>query len=159
MSLRRILLGLATAVTLAGLQPDAVAQGSASDASAQHLATVPLTIATATGRHPFQVEVARTERQQSRGLMYRKPLAPNRGMIFPMRPPRQAAFWMKNTPSPLDIIFIAPGGKVLKVAAMTTPYALDAIDSDGAVEAVLEIRGGRAAEIGLLPGDRVEWRG
>ena len=75
-----------------------------------------------------------------------------------MRPPRQAAFWMKNTPSPLDIIFIAPGGKVLKVAAMATPYSLDAIDSDGPVEAVLEIRGGRAAEIGLLPGDRVEWR-
>lgn len=158
MSLQRILLGVAAAIAVAGLQPNAFAHAAAGSASAQHLATLPLTISTTTGRHPFQVEVARTEGQQSRGLMYRKPLAPDRGMIFPMRPPRQAAFWMKNTPSPLDIIFIAPGGKVLKVAAMATPYSLDAIDSDGPVEAVLEIRGGRAAEIGLLPGDRVEWR-
>ncbi len=90
--------------------------------------------------------------------MYREPLAPDRGMIFPMRPARPASFWMKNTPSPLDIIFIAPDGRVIRIAAMTTPFSLDPIDSGGPVEAVLEIAGGRAAETGLKPGDRVNWR-
>src|SRR3546814_6550834 len=79
-------------------------------------------------------------------------------MIFPMRPARLASFWMKDTPSPLDIIFIAPGGTVARIAAMTKPYSLDPIDSGVAVEAVLEIAGGRAEQIGLQPGDRVNWR-
>src|SRR3546814_18730074 len=78
-------------------------------------------------------------------------------MIFPMRPARLASFWMKDTPSPLDIIFIAPGGTVARIAAMTKPYSLDPIDSGVAVEAVLEIAGGRAEQIGLTPGDRVDW--
>src|SRR3546814_10021739 len=77
-------------------------------------------------------------------------------MIFPMRPARLASFWMKDTPSPLDIIFIAPGGTVARIAAMTKPYSLDPIDSGVAVEAVLEIAGGRAEQIGLQPGDRSE---
>src|SRR3546814_11548128 len=79
-------------------------------------------------------------------------------MIFPMRPARLASFWMKDTPSPLDIIFIAPGGTVARIAAMTKPYSLDPIDSGVAVEAVLAIAGGRAEQIGLQPGARVNWR-
>src|SRR3546814_20109766 len=79
-------------------------------------------------------------------------------MILPMRPARLAIFWMKDTPSPRDIIFIAPGGTVARIAAMTKPYSLDPNDSGVAVEAVLEIAGGRAEQIGLQAGDRVNWR-
>src|SRR3546814_1288702 len=86
--------------------------------------------------------------------MHRAPLPSGRGMIFPIVPGRPASFWMKDTPSPLDIIFIAPGGRVFRIAAMTTPFSLDPIDSGGPVEAVLEIAGGRAAELGLQPGDQ-----
>lgn len=121
------------------------------------LATAPLGLVTAKGRFAFTVEIARTEAEQALGLMHRPRLAPDRGMIFPMRPARWASFWMKDTPNALDIVFIAPGGRVLTVAEMTQPYSLDQIDSGGLVEAVLEIAGGRAAEIGLKPGDAVVW--
>lgn len=151
------LIAVVLAAVPSTLTSAAVAAAKARPAAEGRFATVALTATTASGRHAFEVELARTEAEQARGLMYRKPLPPHRGMIFPMQPPRAAAFWMKNTPSPLDIIFIAPGGRVLRVAAMTEPYSLDAIDSGGPVEAVLEIRGGRAAEIGLRPGDKVEW--
>src|SRR3546814_13615899 len=74
------------------------------------------------GAFSFVVEIARSESEQAQGLKHRRPLAPDRGMIFPMRPARLASFWMKDTPSPLDIIFIAPGGTVARIAAMTKPY-------------------------------------
>lgn len=129
----------------------------ASPAAPARLDEIPLEVVTVTGRFPFIVEVARTGEEQAQGLMGRPPLPPDRGMIFPMRPARWASFWMKDTPSPLDIVFIAPGGQVIRVAEMTEPYSLDPIDSGGPVEAVLEIRGGRAAEIGLVAGSRVIW--
>ncbi|WP_083579266.1 DUF192 domain-containing protein [Tardibacter chloracetimidivorans] len=126
--------------------------------AASELTTAPLAIVTGKGAFSFVVEIARSEAEQAQGLKHRRPLAPDRGMIFPMRPARLASFWMKDTPSPLDIIFIAPGGTVARVAAMTKPYSLDPIDSGVPVEAVLEIAGGRAEQIGLQPGDRVNWR-
>lgn len=121
------------------------------------LPRAPLVIITKTGTHRFHVEVARTESEQALGLMGRPPLAPDAGMIFPMRPWRPASFWMKNTPSSLDIIFIAPGGKVLRIAPRTTPLSLQPIESGGVVEAVLEIGAGRSAEIGLAIGDQIKW--
>ena len=145
-------------IAVAGCQPkiSAVPADSAT-ADIAPLSTAPLKLVTAKGEFPFIVEVARTEAEQARGLMGRGQLAPDRGMIFPMLPVRLASFWMKDTPSPLDIVFIAPGGRVLRIAAMTTPFSLDPIDSGGPVEAVLEIAGGRAAELGLTAGDRVNW--
>lgn len=129
----------------------------ASPAVQTALDEIPLEVVTARGRFPFIVEVARTGEEQAQGLMGRPPLPHDRGMIFPMRPARWASFWMKDTPSTLDIVFIAPGGRVIRVAERTEPYSLDPIDSGGPVEAVLEIRGGRAAEIGLVAGSRVIW--
>ena len=108
--------------------------------------------------HRFTVEVARTPEQQNYGLMNRSSLAPDRGMIFPYDPPQAVAFWMKDTLIPLDIIFIAPGGTILNIAANTTPLSLEPRPSAGPVEAVLELAGGRAAELGIEEGDRVEWR-
>ena len=123
------------------------------------LEQVPLSITTAAGKtHKFIVEVARTPEEQVRGLMERQSLAPDRGMIFPYSPPQPVGFWMKNTLIPLDMIFISPGGKILRIEENTVPLSLDPVGSGEAVEAVLEIAGGRSAELGIAAGDRVSWK-
>ena len=122
------------------------------------LEQVPLQITTAAGRtHRFTVEVARTPEEQAQGLMQRQSLAPDRGMIFPYDTPRPASFWMKNTLIPLDMIFIAPGGRIARIEANTVPLSLEPVASGVPVEAVLEIAGGRSAELGIAAGDRVDW--
>ena len=89
--------------------------------------------------------------------MFRTAMGADEGMIFPMNPPRQAAFWMKNTVIPLDIVFIGSDRRVLNVAANARPYTKTPLPSIGAAAAVLELNGGRAAQLGIGPGDRVEW--
>jgi uncharacterized membrane protein (UPF0127 family) len=121
------------------------------------LEQVPLTINSANGKHRFTVEVARTPEEQAQGLMFRKSVPPDRGMIFPYDPPVQVSFWMKNTLVPLDMIFIGPDGKIGRIAANTTPMSLDPVASIDPVSAVLEIAGGRAAELGIREGDKVDW--
>ncbi|MFN2099772.1 DUF192 domain-containing protein [Altererythrobacter sp. MF3-039] len=105
----------------------------------------------------FEVELASTPEAQTRGLMFRTELGDFEGMIFPSEFPIPRSFWMRNTPLPLDLIFIGEDRKIRNIAAMAEPYSLDSIPSDGPVIAVLEIRGGRAAELGIEPGDTVEW--
>jgi len=112
-------------------------------------------ILTSRGRVKFTVELAVTRAEQERGLMFRKSLAPDRGMLFPYKPPRPAAFWMKNTLIPLDIIYIAPNGRVLSIARNAVPHDETPLPSGGVVGGVLEIAGGRAAQLGILPGDLV----
>jgi uncharacterized membrane protein (UPF0127 family) len=121
------------------------------------LEQVPLTINSANGKHRFTVEVARTPEEQAQGLMFRKSVPPDRGMIFPYDPPVQVSFWMKNTLVPLDMVFIGPDGKIGRIAANTTPMSLDPVASIDPVSAVLEIAGGRAAELGIREGDKVDW--
>ena len=104
----------------------------------------------------FAAEVAATQEEQARGLMFRTQLGPDEAMIFP-RQGEVASFWMKNTPLPLDIIFIGQNRKIINIAAETTPYSLDSVSALGPTSAVLEIPGGRAAELGIGPGDTVEW--
>lgn len=89
--------------------------------------------------------------------MFVQSLAPNRGMIFPYDPPQEVAFWMKNTLIPLDMVFVRPDRTIARVTANTTPLSLDPVPSGEPVALVLEIRGGRAAELGVREGDRVEW--
>jgi uncharacterized membrane protein (UPF0127 family) len=117
---------------------------------------VPLTIRSANGEHRFTVQVAKTIEQQEHGLMFYKSLAPNQGMIFPYDPPQSVAFWMKNTLIPLDIIFIRADGTIARI---THAKALDQtqLPAGEPVALVLEIRAGRAAELGIREGDRVEW--
>ena len=145
------------------LAPAAACQGAGtppaeSQRSPAGLEQAVLSIRSGAKTHRFTVEVARTPEEQSYGLMNRSSLAPDRGMIFPYAPPQPVAFWMKDTLIPLDIIFIAPGGTILRIAENTVPLSLDNVPSGGPVEAVLELAGGRSAELGLKPGDRVEWR-
>jgi uncharacterized membrane protein (UPF0127 family) len=128
-----------------------------SERSPAGLDQVPLTIQSQTGTHRFTVEVARTPEQQAQGLMHRQSLAPDRGMLFPYEPPQNASFWMKNTLIPLDIVFIRENGTVALIAANTVPLSLDPISSLEPVAAVLEIAGGRAAELGIQVGDKVNW--
>ena len=118
---------------------------------------VPLTVTSDGKQHRFIVEVARTPEQQATGLMNRSTLAPDRGMVFPFETPRPASFWMKNTLIPLDIIFIRADGTIANVEANTVPLSLESVNSAGTVAAVLEIPGGRAAELGIAAGDRVQW--
>lgn len=121
------------------------------------LAVIPLTVSSASGTHRFRVEVAGSAMEQARGLMFRTRLGPDEGMIFPMSPPRGASFWMKNTVISLDLIFIAPDGRISNIAARAVPYDEQPLTSIGKVKAVLEIPGGRAAELGIAPGDKVAW--
>ncbi|GAA4712840.1 DUF192 domain-containing protein [Sphingomonas lutea] len=118
-----------------------------------------LTIQSGSRSHRFTVEVARTAEEQAQGLMFRESLADDRGMIFPFEPPREAGFWMKNTLIPLDMIFIRADGTIARIAANTVPHSLEPVQSGEPVAAVLEIRGGRSAELGIKEGDRVDWRG
>lgn len=122
------------------------------------LPVVPLTVRSGSGTHKFLVEVARTESEQARGLMFRSRMGPDEGMIFPENPPRRPAFWMKNTVIPLDIIFIGTDGRILNIAANAVPYDETPLPAAGLASGVLELNGGRAAELGIKPGDKVEWK-
>ncbi|MGH6659534.1 MAG: DUF192 domain-containing protein [Sphingomicrobium sp.] len=118
---------------------------------------MPLTIRSAGGTHRFTVEVARAAKEQEIGLMFRHGLAPDAGMIFPYPTERPVAFWMKNTYISLDLIFIRADGRIARIAENSVPRSLDLIHSGEPVATVLEIAGGRSAELGLRPGDLVAW--
>ena len=121
------------------------------------LPIIPLTVHSGKEKIGFAVEVASTPQEQARGLMFRTELNEFAGMIFPYKSPQILGFWMKNTPLPLDIIFIDEDGRIINIAAETTPYSLDSVYSERPAMAVLEIAGGRAAELGIKPGDKVAW--
>ncbi len=143
---------------LAACQPS---NGSAAalERSPAGLDQVPLTVTGTDGRaHRFTVEVARTPEEQQQGLMNRQSLAPDRGMIFPLEVTRPASFWMKNTLIPLDIIFVRGDGTIANIEANTVPLSLEQVVSAGPVDAVLELAGGRAAELGITAGARVAWQ-
>jgi uncharacterized protein len=117
---------------------------------------VPLTIHSSNGDHRFTVDVAATDEEQQRGLMFVRSLPGDRGMIFPYDPPQNVGFWMKNTLIPLDMIFIRADGSIARIAT-AKPLDETPVPAGEAVAAVLELRGGRAAELGVREGDRVEW--
>ncbi len=132
---------------------------SASGASVDPTApTEMLTIATQSGPVQLNVEIADDEAERNQGLMYRDPLPDDRGMLFHFQTPEHAVFWMHNTPSPLDIIFIGVDGRILNIADHTTPYSDAGVPAAGLTRGVLEIRAGRAAELGIRPGDLVRHR-
>lgn len=121
------------------------------------LAVVPLTVTHAGKVHTFRVEVARTGAEQAKGLMFRTAMGADEGMIFPMDPPRGASFWMRNTVIPLDLVFIGTDGRITNIAAGAVPYDETPLLSSGLVKGVLELNGGRAAELGIAAGDVVAW--
>lgn len=154
---------VAIGLALAACSPSAsdVAARTATASPAIHsisgLPVVPLTVIHAGRRHAFRVEVARSMPDQAKGLMFRTSMGADEGMIFPMSPPRAASFWMRNTVIPLDIIFVGTDHKILNIAANAVPYSETPLPSAGRVSGVLELNGGRAAALGIGPGDRVDW--
>lgn len=123
---------------------------------AKPLPRTSLTINTAQGLVRFLVEVAADSSSQERGLMYRKSLAPNAGMLFDFHQPQPVTFWMRNTIIPLDMLFIRANGTISTIHANAVPYSETPIPSAEPVRAVLEINGGRAKALGIEPGDRVQ---
>lgn len=118
-----------------------------------------LVLKTETGEHSFMVEVAATDGARARGLMFRRSLPENGGMLFLYDRPQQIAMWMKNTLIPLDMVFIAPDGRVHRIERNTEPFSTGLISSGGVVAAVLELNAGAADRIGLKRGDRVIYPG
>jgi uncharacterized protein len=122
---------------------------------------LPITAEAIMAGQVVQLEVALTPEQQSLGLMYRTYLADNQGMLFPFAGPRRTAFWMKNVPIALDMVFLLDG-RVQGIAANALPCEVEPCPiyrpGNLLVDQVIELRGGRAAELGLQPGDRVEIR-
>ena len=116
----------------------------------------PLTIVTSGGRHSFQVELAETNEDRARGLMFRRTMAPDRGMLFDFKVEEPIAMWMQNTYISLDMLFIRRDGTIARIAERTEPLSTRTIASGEAVPAVLELVGGTAARLGIRPGDRVE---
>ena len=126
--------------------------------------TIALTIASSNGSHSFQVEVAKSAAEQEKGLMFRTDIPDNGGMLFWPYPagggaPAVASFWMKNTPSPLDIIFIRADGTIARIAENAIPGDQTPITSGEPVGAVLELKGGRTSALGINEGDKVSWTG
>lgn len=168
--MNRVGLGLAVAITAAALaacrvepaanvsQPFPAPAAGASRTAPSGLDLVPLAIRSGGRTHGFTVEVARSGEEQARGLMFRDSLGPGEGMIFPFVPPRPASFWMRNTLIPLDLIFIRADGTIARIAENTVPLSEEPVAVEEPVAAVLELRGGRAAELRIRAGDSVTWR-
>lgn len=140
-----------------GSSPTGCSAGAAAGQSAAGLEQVTLCVTSAAKTHSFTVEVARTTTEQAKGLMFRTELPDQAGMIFPFPEPRVASFWMKNTVIPLDIIFVRANGTIESIADNTIPYSTTPVASGEPVAAVLELRGGLAAEMGIVAGDKVKW--
>lgn len=150
MMIRRGLLG-----ALTGLMLLAACAGAGAPRDAKGDPLEPLTVTTASGEHRFMVEIADDDAERQRGLMEREPLPDDRGMLFQFPDVAERAFWMSNTPSSLDIIYIDPRGRIVSIAKNATPYSEELIPSNGPASGVLELRAGRADEIGARPGDKV----
>jgi uncharacterized membrane protein (UPF0127 family) len=158
-----MILGACLAASVACCAPQAAEPTPTAESQAANvhpvsgLEVIPLTVSQDGKVHRFRVEVARTDAQQAMGLMFRTEMGPDEGMLFPSERPQARSFWMKNTVIPLDLIFVGPDGLITNIAANAVPYSLEPIPSAGAAIAVLELKGGRAAELGIRPGARVTW--
>ena len=121
----------------------------------QHFDRSSLVVATAAGPQKFVVEMALTPAQQEQGLMYRRKLAPDAGMLFDFVATQSRAFWMKNTLIPLDMLFIEASGRIADIHERAVPLSEEIIPSALPVRAVLELNGGTVARLGIKIGDVV----
>ncbi|MEL0251044.1 MAG: DUF192 domain-containing protein [Novosphingobium sp.] len=150
---------------IAGCSPGAADAGTKPTAQAAAAAVHPVSglqiepvkITSGKTAHVFKSEVARTSAEQAKGLMFRTEIGDDEGMIFLRNPPDVAAFWMRNTVIPLDIIFVGLDRRIMNIAANARPYDETPLPAAGPTLAVLEINGGLAAKLGIKPGDKVDW--
>lgn len=150
--MRRFAAGLAVAGLLAlGDGPNGAAAGEVVPPPT----IIPVTIETMAGPRQFQAEVACTREERSRGLMGRTRLAPEAGMIFLLPAPRPMRMWMKDTPLALDLVFFDSKHQIIALEQNAQPMSEHVIESGGAVSGVLELAGGRTAELGISRSDRI----
>jgi uncharacterized membrane protein (UPF0127 family) len=114
-----------------------------------------LEIVTASGVHVFTVEMAKSDEERQKGLMFRKELPEGRGMLFDFKPDQDVSMWMRNTFIPLDMLFINGDGTIRRIAENTEPMSEKTIPSGGPVRGVLEVIGGTAKKLGIKAGDKV----
>ncbi len=163
------ILALACAAVLAACSPSdtgtALAQAPASEetvtaAPTKHptsgLQIIDVAIVRGDKRIVFKTELANTPEAQARGLMFRTELGDDEAMLFPSPTPQARSFWMKNTPLGLDIIFIGVDGRISNIEE-GVPYSTESVASAGLASAVFEVRNGLSEELGIRPGDRVEY--
>ena len=112
-------------------------------------------IETPAGSHRFTIELAATPGERARGLMFRRSMRLDHGMLFDFQTPQPVAFWMKNTPLPLDMLFIDATGTVVRIAADTVPFSETPVPSEQPIRAVLEVNAGVAKRLGITPGAKV----
>ncbi len=124
-------------------------------AQSTEVETQELMIATQAGQRTFQVELADEPEEQRTGLMFRRSMAPEAGMLFDFETPRVVSMWMRNTYLPLDMLFIGADGRVVSIAKRTTPLSERTISSGGSVRYVLEINAGASDALGIRVGDQV----
>jgi uncharacterized membrane protein (UPF0127 family) len=152
---RLLVLPLCAWLAFGALPPD-LAQAQ-QPAGLVQFKTDKLVIRTAGGKtHAFKIELAATPAERAQGLMFRRALAPDAGMLFDFGRSEPVAMWMENTLIPLDMLFIAADGRVVNIAQRTVPMDRTPIPSKGPVKGVLELPGGTAARLGLKPGDVVQ---
>lgn len=148
--------GLASLVVLLGLGVGSMTAPASGQTYLETFEKDRLEIETEAGeRHAFEVELAVTTPQKAQGLMFRQTMPADAGMLFFYDPDRVINMWMRNTFIPLDMLFIAADGAITKIEERTVPQSERTISSDRPVAAVLELNGGTARRLGLVPGDRV----
>jgi len=128
-----------------------LAAGAAAQAADESM----LEIVTKDGVHVFTIEMARTNEERQKGLMFRKELPEGRGMLFDFKPDQDVSMWMRNTYIPLDMLFINGDGTIRRIAENTEPLSERTIPSGGPVRGVLEVIGGTAKKLGIKAGDKV----
>jgi len=116
---------------------------------------VTIEIVSGSGVHAFAVELATTDAERERGLMFRKELPDGQGMLFDFQRDQPVAFWMHNTYLSLDMMFIRSDGRIMRIEEDAKPESDDLIPSGSPVRAVLEVIGGSSRRLGIKPGDRV----
>ncbi len=114
-----------------------------------------ITIDTKAGAHSFSVEVAADDESREKGLMFRKAMAPDAGMLFDFHTPQLVSFWMENTILPLDMLFVRADGTIARIKANATPYSRENIPSGEPIQLVIELNAGRAAALGIIEGAKV----
>ena len=114
-----------------------------------------MTVLTAGGPQKFNIELALTDAQMEQGLMFRRTLAPDAGMLFDFKMPTTVTMWMKNTVLPLDMLFLDTSGKVIDIHERAVPYSTDIIASAMPSRYVIELNGGTVARLGIRLGDQV----
>jgi len=118
--------------------------------------TGPLVIHSGAVQNKFTVELALTPGQQSQGLMFRRSMASQAGMLFLYRPVQPISMWMMNTYIPLDMLFVSADRRIVRIAERTVPHSTETIPSGQPILAVIELNAGTAARLGIKVGDRVE---